>query len=131
MNCTLYTLSELTETFERRVKVHTFFGQVAEHLYNLGQLKQEVSEVSSLPRFFRPLSCVIMTGDGTSMVQRARLLSQRVIDLDHNFAIDPSRSHPGEIIHNKSRGCSRCDDLIACVRSADGKRTRTRRTSCD
>ena len=38
---------------------------------------------------------------------------------------------PGEIIHNKIRGCARFDDLVACVRSANGERARTRRASCD
>jgi len=38
---------------------------------------------------------------------------------------------PGEIIHNKVRGCATFDDLVACMRSANGERARTRRPSCD
>ena len=38
---------------------------------------------------------------------------------------------PGEIIHNKIWGRARFDDLVACVRSANGERARTCRASCD
>jgi hypothetical protein len=45
-----------------------------------------------------------MTTDSTGMVQRVLLLSQRVVDLDFNFAIDPPRRHPNECFVNVAYG---------------------------
>ena len=88
--------SELTETFERRVKFHTLSGLVAGHPFirNWSRSNQtRISKVSLLPRFFHPLA-VCYINRCTGMIQRAPLLSQSVINLNHNFAIDPSRGHP-------------------------------------